>query len=301
MAAEGSDLKARAEREILGFLQTHEEIADSHQFASDVGIDHAEIESVIKSLSAFQFVDSKDIKKDRLLLTEEGKTYAANGSPEFQVFMAVPSDGISRPELEKKVGAQIFKIGSSQAIKSNWVMIKNNWVSRKPETDHAKDDVKDLLKKIEDGQVVDDKDVTMLKKRKLIVLQTSKGYSLRKGPNFAPERKKFATDLTREHIVSGEWKYLEFKDYNLDAAQEQPIQSGYLHPLLKAWCARKFWRYFFRWVSRRCQQIILSRAVFGILTHYFNHNNTLRVIHMIHFFLKFLLLPGNYLKIMFRK
>jgi len=95
----------------------------------------------------------------------------------------------------------------------------------------VEDSIQDLLKSIEAKKVVDDKDIATLKKRKLITLQTSKAYSLRKGPNYAPERKKVATDLTREHL-KGDWKDLEFKDYNLDV-QEQPIEIGYLHPLLE--------------------------------------------------------------------
>lgn len=34
------------------------------------------------------------------MLTEEGKTYAAVGSPEFQLFSAVPPEGIAREELQ---------------------------------------------------------------------------------------------------------------------------------------------------------------------------------------------------------
>ncbi|XP_020272856.1 phenylalanine--tRNA ligase alpha subunit, cytoplasmic-like [Asparagus officinalis] len=230
MAAEDSDAKTKAERSILGFLRSNDVIADSHQFASSIGIGHGELESVIKSLSAFQFIESQDVKKDKWLLTEEAKLYALNGSPEAQVFSAVPPEGIPRAELEKKVGSQIFKIGSSQAVKNKWVEIGKQLVSRKVE--NVEDTLKDLLKSIEDGKVVDDKDIAALKKRKLITLQTWKGYSLRKGPMYAPERKKFATDLTREHLLRGDWKDLEFKDYNLDV-QEQPIEIGYLHPLLE--------------------------------------------------------------------
>lgn len=34
------------------------------------------------------------------MLTEEGKTYAAVGSPEFQLFSVVPPEGIAREELQ---------------------------------------------------------------------------------------------------------------------------------------------------------------------------------------------------------
>lgn len=42
----------------------------------------------------------QDIKRERWVLTEEGKTYAAAGSPEVQVFLAIPPEGISRAELQ---------------------------------------------------------------------------------------------------------------------------------------------------------------------------------------------------------
>ena len=42
----------------------------------------------------------QDIKKERWVLTEEGRAYAAAGSPEVQVFLAIPPDGISLEELQ---------------------------------------------------------------------------------------------------------------------------------------------------------------------------------------------------------
>lgn len=42
----------------------------------------------------------QDIKRERWVLTVEGKTYAAAGSPEVQVFLAVPPEGISLDELQ---------------------------------------------------------------------------------------------------------------------------------------------------------------------------------------------------------
>ncbi|XWS67915.1 hypothetical protein CRYUN_Cryun04dG0045900 [Craigia yunnanensis] len=59
-----------------------------------------------------------------------------------------------------------------------------------------------------------------------------KGYSVRKGPNYAPKRKKVATDLTRENLQRGDWKELEFKEYNFNA-EGPPAEAGHLHPLLK--------------------------------------------------------------------
>ncbi|PON84032.1 hypothetical protein TorRG33x02_201520 [Trema orientale] len=67
----------------------------------------------------------------------------------------------------------------------------------------------------------------------LFTVGTWKGYSVKKGPNYAPKRKKVATDSTRENLQMGEWKELEFKEYNFNA-KGLPIDGGHLLLLLKA-------------------------------------------------------------------
>ncbi|CAN1817841.1 Phenylalanine--tRNA ligase alpha subunit, cytoplasmic [Linum perenne] len=208
-----------AEVAILSYLETHDEISDSGQFASERGIDHSEIVNVIKSLHGFLYVVAEEIKKETWVLTDEGKKYAAEGSPEVQLFLAVPSEGsISKDELQKKLDPAIFKIGCSQAGKNKWVEMGKQ-VSRKVE--QVEDKVKDLLLKIQEGQAIGKDDINPLKARKLIVLQTWKGYSVRKGSSYAPQRKKVATDLTRENLQGGDWKNLEFKEYNFSAKGER--------------------------------------------------------------------------------
>ncbi|WOL09555.1 phenylalanine--tRNA ligase alpha subunit, cytoplasmic [Canna indica] len=219
-----------AEDAILGFLQANDEISDSREFAAGIGIEHTELENVIKSLSGFEIVNAKDFKKDNYVLSEEGILYAAEGSPEVFFFLTVPTEGISLADLKAKLDAKVFSIGSSWAKKNNWIEIAKGYVTRKVEV--VEDKVKILLKRVEDGKVVDANDAADLLKRKLIVKQTWRGYTLRKGPKYVLKRKKAATDLTREHLQKGDWKDLEFKEYNLNA-QVQPLQIGYLQPLLE--------------------------------------------------------------------
>ncbi|XP_028068871.1 phenylalanine--tRNA ligase alpha subunit, cytoplasmic-like [Camellia sinensis] len=200
-----------AEEVVLGFLEKNDEISDSGEFASERGIDHQELTNIIKSLHGFRFVNAQDIKRERWVLTEEGRTYAAAGSPEVQVFLAIPPEGISLEELQRKMDPAVFKIGRSQAIKNQWLEMGKQLVTRK---------------------VIGPKEIDALKQRKLIAPQTWKGYSVRKGPNYAPKRKKFATDLTRDNLQRGDWKDMEFKEYNF-SAKGQPIEGGHLHALLK--------------------------------------------------------------------
>ncbi|XAR63393.1 Phenylalanine--tRNA ligase [Bertholletia excelsa] len=219
-----------AEEAVLGFLEKNEEIADSGQFATRRGIDHQELTNVIKSLHGFRLVDAQDIKREKWVLTEEGKTYASAGSPEVQVFLSIPPEGISPEELQKKLDPSILKIGRSQVIKNQWVEMGKQLVKRKVEA--VEDKVKEFLLRVQDGEVIDPKEIDALKRRKLIVSQTWKGYSVRKGPSYAPKRKKFATDLTRDNLQRGDWKEVEFKEYNF-SAKGQPLEGGHLHPLLK--------------------------------------------------------------------
>ncbi|CAA2998982.1 phenylalanine--tRNA ligase alpha subunit, cytoplasmic-like [Olea europaea subsp. europaea] len=219
-----------AEEAVLGHLEKNEEISDSGKFAEEKGISHDEIVNVIKSLNGFRLVDAQDIKRERWGLTKEGEMYAESGSPEAQLFLAIPLEGITREELQKKLDSSIFKIGCQQAIKNKWIEMGKSQVSRKVQ--HVDDRVRDLLLQIQNGEAVNAEDVDALKKRKLITPLMWKGYSVKKGPKYAPKRKKVATDLTRENLLRGDWRELEFKEYNF-LAKGQPTEGGCLHPLLK--------------------------------------------------------------------
>ncbi|XP_044490631.1 phenylalanine--tRNA ligase alpha subunit, cytoplasmic isoform X1 [Mangifera indica] len=219
-----------AEEAILGYLQHNEQIADSGVFAAKRQLDHNDVVNVIKSLHGFRYVDAQNIKSETWVLTDEGRKYAAEGSPEFQLFMALPEEGsISKDELQKRLDPAVFKIGCSQAGKNRWVEMGKQ-VSRKVQ--NVEDKVRELLLHVQEGHEIKQEDINSLKARKLIVLQTWKGYSVTKGPNYAPQRKKVATDLTRENLQRGDWKELEFKEYNFNA-KGQPAEGGHLHPLLK--------------------------------------------------------------------
>ena len=93
--------EAMAEEAILGYLEKNDEIRDSGEFAAECGIDHNEIVNVIKSLHGFGYVDAQDIKRETWVLTDEGKTYSSVGSPEVQLFFAIPpEEGISKQDLQ---------------------------------------------------------------------------------------------------------------------------------------------------------------------------------------------------------
>ncbi|KAE8686441.1 putative phenylalanine--tRNA ligase alpha subunit [Hibiscus syriacus] len=218
-----------AEDAILSYLSTHEEIPNSEQFATQHGLQHNELVNVIKSLHGFHYIDAHDIKRGTWVLTEEGQKYAAQRSPEVQLFLAIPPDGtIPKDELQPS-GFLQFLIHSQFRVFEYWDLYLTE-MFLKFFVQHVEDKIKDLLIRVQSGQGIGKGGINSLKARKLIVAQTWKGYSVRKGPNYAPKRKKVATDLTRDNLQS--YVELEFKEYNFNA-KGLPAESGHLHPLLK--------------------------------------------------------------------
>ncbi|KAI3865834.1 hypothetical protein MKX03_035787 [Papaver bracteatum] len=225
-----------AEKAILEYLNSNGEIVDSGKFATSVGIDHNEIVSAIQSLHGCQLVVALKETKESWFLTEEGKSYSdsESGSPEVRIFSAVPPEGISLVELKEKFGPQFFGFGSSVALKNKWLEISGTEKVLRRKVEHVHDKVKDLLLQIKDdqGRSAEPADIDMLKKRKLIESVKGTGFSsVSKGSEFALERKKLVTDLTRAHLLKGDWENLKFKEYNLNA--KVTLECGHFHPLLK--------------------------------------------------------------------
>ncbi len=60
-----------------------------------------------------------------------------------------------------------------------------------------------------------------------------KTYILFRGPQFALERAKAATEVTSEMMKDGSWRSTQFKAYNFAPGAGAPPTGGHLHPLLK--------------------------------------------------------------------
>jgi phenylalanyl-tRNA synthetase alpha chain len=217
------------EEALLGHLQQLS-ISNSEEWATSAGFDHNLVKDVVKSLHGFGYVEAENVKKVRWVLTAEGKAYTLHGSPEVQVFNAVPAEAIPLADLQRKLEKLVFDVGYKTAMKNKWLQSAKGLVSKKVED--VKDDVRNQLTLIQDGKEVPEASITDLKKRKLIEARNDTWFSLKKGPNYAPKRVKPETDLTRDLLQSGEWLKREFKPYNFNALG-QPTEGGHLHPLLK--------------------------------------------------------------------
>ncbi|KAG2253588.1 hypothetical protein Bca52824_083724 [Brassica carinata] len=167
--------------------------------------------TVIKSLQGFGYIEAKVLKRESWDLTDEGKKYAAEGSPEFHFFSAVPEEGrsISIDDLKRMLDPSVFHVGSKQAPKKKWVAIFGKQVSRTVQ--HVVEDkVKvEMLLQIQQGvEELDKESLKSLKTRKLVVY---------------PQRRGRATLMS--------WSSRSITNFN---AKGQPIlDAGHLHPLLK--------------------------------------------------------------------
>lgn len=121
-------------------------------------------------------------------------------------------------------------------MSSGWIQVDKSGGPPlvKKKVDSIDDVVKTHLTAIKSGQLsnIPDAKLQEYKKRKLTQQVVVKSFDLTKGPEFSLTLNKLETDLTSEMLLSGSWKSLKFKDYNLNAKGSQ-LDCGYLHPLLK--------------------------------------------------------------------
>jgi len=171
---------------VLTLLNENEVIADSAVLISEAGNSAAQVDAALKSLLVDDYVVLEVIERKTIELTNEAQGYVENGTPEFQYASALET-GVQtlKTDVEAKVGAQVAKIGFAKAMKNKWVKIsgeKKEFVERL--SADIKDAEKDQLSKFVDEIALekhDKKIVDQLKKRKLLVIVTTKSYKVTKG------------------------------------------------------------------------------------------------------------------------
>ncbi|ETV97996.1 phenylalanine-tRNA ligase, alpha subunit [Aphanomyces invadans] len=229
--------KLAAETQLLQFLHASNTVDDTFAYASNQNLDHELVVGVVKSLLVDAFVTASDLSTSFWVLSDEAESFLAHGSPEVQLFHAIPaSEGADKVTLEGVLGAAHFKVAQGACMKNKWIRMDKatGLIFRNVET--VKDTATEQLKLVASAhgsvdQVPDDvsKD---LKRRKLISLQVRKSYRVGKGPNFALQRKRQAAGLNKDLLDSEEWKTEKFKPYNFNT-MGLAVGGGHLHPLMK--------------------------------------------------------------------
>ena len=144
-----------------------EDIADTWAWAPSVGIvDHNAVMGIVNSLTADGYVVTQPVSAEFWELTAEAAGYVKSGSPEAQVFAALPET------LKAALGDDLVKIGIGKAMARKWVSRDkaSGRYSRSVSVMGA-DELVDQLRRVASGGA--DADAALLKelkKRQLIAL-----------------------------------------------------------------------------------------------------------------------------------
>eukprot|EP01027_Heterolobosea_sp_BB2_P020782 GEZU01029681.1.p1 GENE.GEZU01029681.1~~GEZU01029681.1.p1 ORF type:complete len:525 (-),score=223.16 GEZU01029681.1:240-1814(-) len=241
---------------VLRELDARGEIADSGAFAKEQGVDHQTLVGTLKSLESDNLIATSTQESKVWSLTAEGqKVLSDNQSPEIQIFNMIPKEGILKSVLDAKADPVAAKAGFAQCVQNKWIRIEKIKEEKKEEApveeggkkekkkedsmiyrvvDNVEDSVLKQLKFVQSGDLagLSDKELDVLKRRKLVAQSSVKTFKIKKGANFSVTRKKAETDITFEMLQTGAWKDATFKPYNFNALGKPPT-TGHLHPLLK--------------------------------------------------------------------
>lgn len=198
---------------------------------------------------------NQDINRAKWVLTPEAQEALTLGaSPEVAFYNAITHDGVPVDNIKVRlpctnhhcvcrhdvppqaaVPPLVADSGFRNAMANKWISIDKAsgtpCIARKVPS--VQDEILPQLRAIADGAAPTDAQLAYLQKRRKLIAHTSwKAYFVSKGPSFALQRVKPATDLTEDLLLDDAWRGREFKAYNFNALGIPPT-GGYLHPLLK--------------------------------------------------------------------
>lgn len=239
---------------ILEKLESLNSSLSSISLSEEFKCDHEKIIGIIKSLESRDIIETKFVSDNMLSLTDEGKDYLMNGSPEFRLIRVILEQKnytIKQNEAMNLLGASTFKIGFSKCLQKKIIKLNKELGLIEISSDFNKE----LLNVDELGQSLsiigvngikeselskqDMQILTELKKRKLVVSHKMSYFMINQGEKFTLKLKPVITDLTQEIIMNSSWESIEFKPYNFNAKGKR-LPRGNVHPLTRT--LRKFKR-----------------------------------------------------------
>lgn len=178
------------EQTVLSTLEKDGVIADTWDLAIQLNIDHQVLVGVVKSLLVDQYVAEEPLSTTYWALTPEGEQVAQKGSPEVQVYNAVPAEGgISLAELQTALG-EVAKIGMGVCMKNKWLQKEGDRIKRSAE--NVDDSTASILRAVLSADAAanaqNEGELKNLMKRKLVKQVTRKSSKITKGAEFRPVR-----------------------------------------------------------------------------------------------------------------
>ena len=195
----------------------------AQEIAQAAGVPLDSVFSFAQSLKEKGYVTISQEEKQSLTLTEDGSACLASGFPEERVLEAAKSSlAIAALTPEER------SVGVSWATKNGWVKIESGTLKATEAAQAAEAGgypLKQALSAIAAGVPADEQLVSVLLKRKLAQQKVSKTLYLE--PTAASPEKETAVSaetniLTREMLLSGNWKDAQFRKYDTAAPAEIP-------------------------------------------------------------------------------
>lgn len=116
--------KQRVEKLLLQSVHDHGSVKDTFDFATTHNLSHDLVVGVMKSLWTEAYVAIDEISTSFYVLKDEALGFLKNGSPEVQLFNAIPVDGgIDRQALQTVVGDATLKVGQGVCMKNKWIRL----------------------------------------------------------------------------------------------------------------------------------------------------------------------------------
>jgi len=171
------------------------------------------------------FVTVERVVVKELVYTDEGKIYAKNGLPETQLLKVI-LPGTTLADLQKH---EAFKIGFGQLRKKGLVKVEGTSVVKVPGASTAADEVALKIPSVADPGTKD------LIRRGLLLESEAVRYTIGITPEGLALAKRgldFRCEigtLTHEQIVSGEWKGLNLRKYDITKLPKKAY-PGKIHP-----------------------------------------------------------------------
>jgi len=171
------------------------------------------------------FVTIERVVVKELVYTDEGKIYAKNGLPETQLLKVI-LPGTTLADLQKH---EAFKIGFGQLRKKGLVKVEGTSVVKVPGASTAADEVALKIPSVADPGTKD------LIRRGLLLESEAVRYTIGITPEGLALAKRgldFRCEigtLTHEQIVSGEWKGLNLRKYDITKLPKKAY-PGKIHP-----------------------------------------------------------------------
>ncbi|HET7323489.1 MAG TPA: phenylalanine--tRNA ligase subunit alpha [Halococcus sp.] len=206
--------------------------------------ENAELNSATATGAAFALEDDglltvTEHTETTAALTDEGREYEETGLPEVRLYEAVRADG--ETDLGSAIGAADLDgpqvdIALSNYARKGYGKIESGQVTADADTDPEDDPERAALTALAEGEPVEDAVLDRLGSRNLIEREETTVREVRltdEGVTALMEGIEVAEtvgQVTPELLTTGEWREVEFSEYNVEADAER-IDGGRVHPL----------------------------------------------------------------------